>query len=140
MGRIVVGVDGSPEATAALEWALEEGRLRGSDVDVVCAFSAVPDLSEATLLADEKDAALRAEELVRSVVEPAAQSRPGVRVATRTVEGRPAQVLIEAAAGADLLVVGSRGRGGFAGLLLGSVSQQCVHHAPCPVTVVRSAT
>jgi nucleotide-binding universal stress UspA family protein len=58
-------------------------------------------------------------------------------VETAVIEGPPAQVLVDMSADADLLVVGSRGRGGFSELLLGSVSQQCVHHARCPVTVVR---
>jgi len=62
---------------------------------------------------------------------------PGVPVERSVVEGPAAQVLLRAAAGADLLVLGSRGRGGFAGLLLGSVSQQCAHHAPCPLVIVR---
>ena len=65
---------------------------------------------------------------------------PGVPVTTRAVQGRPARTLLDAAAGADLLVVGARGRGGFTGLRLGSVSQQCLHHAPCPVVVVTTPT
>jgi nucleotide-binding universal stress UspA family protein len=64
---------------------------------------------------------------------------PGVTIEREVVEGSPADVLLRAAADADLLVVGSHGRGGFAGLLLGSVSQQCAHHAPCPVVIVRAA-
>jgi nucleotide-binding universal stress UspA family protein len=63
---------------------------------------------------------------------------PEVEVETVAVHGSAAHSLVEAAANADLLVVGSRGHGGFAGLLLGSVSQQCAHHAPCPVVIVRA--
>ena len=62
----------------------------------------------------------------------------GVEIERRVVEGAPGAVLVEESRGADLLVVGSRGHGGFAGLLLGSVSQQCAHHAECPVVIVRA--
>lgn len=139
MNRIVVGVDGSDQAITALEWALDEGRLRGAEVAVVHAFYLFPDLSETAVLTEEPDMFLRAEELLRKTVEPALATRPGVHMTTRALQGPPARTLLDAAAGADLLVVGSRGRGGFAGLLLGSVSQQCVHHAPCPVVVVPSS-
>lgn len=136
MNRIVVGVDGSDGADAALEWALDEGRLRGAELDVIHAFYLFPDLTEAAVLTDEPDMVAQAEELLRKAVEPAVATRPGLTVQTRAVQGPVARTLLDAAADADLLVVGSRGRGGFAGLLLGSVSQQCVHHAPCPVVVV----
>jgi nucleotide-binding universal stress UspA family protein len=78
-----------------------------------------------------------AEQVLREAVERARSDHPAVKVETAVVEGRPARVLVEMSADADLLVVGSRGLGGFSELLLGSVSQQCVHHAHCPVTVVR---
>ncbi|HEV8627019.1 MAG TPA: universal stress protein [Acidimicrobiia bacterium] len=134
MERIVVGVDGSDQSLAALEWAMTEGRVRGAVVEVVHAF--MPDLSEVGLVNDPGTARREAEELLRKMAEPALVAHPGVQVTTRELEGPSARTLLDAAAGADLLVVGSRGRGGFAGLMLGSVSQQCVHHAPCPVVVV----
>lgn len=140
MGRIVVGVDGSEEGTAALRWALEEARIRNSPVEVIYAFSGLPDLSEIVVLDDEKDAMIEAEELIRVVVDEAVQGMPGVPVSSRVIGGRPSHVLIESSIGADLLVVGSRGRGGFTELMLGSVSQQCVHHARCPVAVIRRGT
>ena len=75
--------------------------------------------------------------MLREAVERARSDHPAVNVETAVIEGPPARVLVALSADADLLVVGSRGRGGFSELLLGSVSQQCVHHARCPVTVVR---
>lgn len=138
--RIVVGVDESPGARFALRWARLEAALRGATLDIVHAYEypvalAIP---SAPLLSREEleksarhelDAVLRAE----GVEEGDGTARPMV------VHGSASRVLLEAAKGADLLVIGSRGRGGFAGLLLGSVSQQCVHHASCPVVVVRSS-
>ena len=79
----------------------------------------------------------RAERTLREAVERVRSAHPSAEVETTVVEGPPARVLVDMSADADLLVVGSRGLGGFSGLLLGSVSQQCVHHAHCPVTVVR---
>lgn len=135
--RFVVGVDGSSEATAALRWALDAAEVHHAEAEAVHAFWLASDrelqLSAMIELRHE------AEELLRSVVEPATAAHPGVRVTRRVAEGSPARVLLEAASDAALLVVGSRGRGGFTGLLLGSVSQQCVHHASCPVAVVRGA-
>lgn len=137
-GRIVVGVDGSERADAALNWAVAEARLRDCSLEVVHAWN-VPHVGEAPgfrvldLFAEAEDAA---GELLDRVVERATSHDPGVDVARRTAQGSPGKVLIDAAKGADLLVVASRGRGGFAGLLLGSVSLVCLHHAPCPVVVI----
>lgn len=136
MNRIVVGVDGSEDATAALEWALDEGQLRGAEIDVVHAYYLLPDLSELAALTEEPGMIVQADDLLLKTVDPVLATRPGIHVTTRAVHGPAVRTLLDAAAGADLLVVGSRGRGGFTGLLLGSVSQQCVHHAPCPVVVV----
>lgn len=141
MTRIVVGIDDSPAATDALRWALEEARLRGATLEVVHTWTfplatELPGGEVSRLVADLERAA---SEVLDEVVDGIVGVDPGVKVVRRAIEGPPAQILIEAAVGADLLVVGSRGRGGFAALLLGSVAQQCVHHSPCPVVVVRQA-
>jgi nucleotide-binding universal stress UspA family protein len=139
MSRITVGVDGSAEARTALKYALEEGRLRGANVEVVLAYSPLAFLAGDVALRSDQSSLLEAEELLRKEVEPVASDFPEVTVTTRAVLGAAATTLIATAKGADLLVVGSRGRGGFAGLMLGSVSHQCVQHAPCPVVVVPHA-
>jgi nucleotide-binding universal stress UspA family protein len=136
MSRITVGVDGSAEARAALLFALEEARLRGAELEVILAYSPLPYLADDVVLRHQESSEAEAEELLRKEVEPAAAGFPEVTVTTRAILGTAARTLIEMSEGSDLLVVGSRGRGGFSGLLLGSVSQQCVHHAPCPVVVV----
>lgn len=140
MAKIVVGVDGSAASNAALRWALDEARLRGVQLEAVHAFASheVSTTSQALHLIETDFAAYRtagAEIVDRAMSEAGAES---VEVERSVVEGPPAEALLDAAKEADLLVVGSRGRGGFAGLLLGSVSEQCAHHAPCPVVIVRS--
>jgi nucleotide-binding universal stress UspA family protein len=140
MARIVVGVDGSEQSRAALRWALAEARLRDADVRAVYAwaFPIVPGREFAPALAIPLDE-LRAEanELIDTVVAEEVGDETDVRVTHLAIEGSAADVLVDASRNADLLVVGSRGHGGFAGLLLGSVSQQCAHHAACPVVIVR---
>lgn len=139
MNRITVGVDGSAEARAALEFALEEARLRGAEVEAILAYSPLPYLADDVVLRHLEATERDAEELLRKQVEPIAAAFPEVTVTSKAILGTAARTLIETSEGSDLLVVGSRGRGGFSGLLLGSVSQQCVHHAPCPVVVVPRA-
>lgn len=139
-GRIVVGVDGSERADAAVNWAVAEARLRGSSLEVVHAWT-LPHVGDAPgfrvldLVAYAEKAA---GELLDRAVAHAVGQDPDVNVTGTTEQGPAGKVLVDAAEGADMLVVGSRGRGGFAGLLLGSVSQACVHHAPCPVVVIPS--
>ena len=140
MSTIVVGVDGSDRARDALRFALEEARLRGAVVRVVAAWHVPvaayggtfvpPDPALVDQLGPD---ALRA---VERALEDAGDLAADVSVETVVREGAPARVLLEEADEADLLVLGSRGLGGFRGLLLGSVSQQCAHHAPCPVVIV----
>ena len=147
MAKIVVGTDGSPSAQAAVRWALGEARLRGAALHIVHAWLVplVEALPEPWLLATpvghvdselENRLAAGARELLEDAVAEAKAAEPGVDVLGELTEMRPAAALLAAAADADLLVVGSRGHGGFKGLLLGSVGSQCVHHAPCPVVVV----
>jgi nucleotide-binding universal stress UspA family protein len=141
--KIVVGIDGSEPSEDALRWAVEEGRVHGALVVAVHAWEPpvlpadvepVPARDYVGILAEVQEAA---ERLVEESVRKVAGAEAGARVDAVAVEGRAAEVLVDAAADADLLVVGSRGLGGFLGLLLGSVSQQCVNHAPCPVLVHR---
>jgi nucleotide-binding universal stress UspA family protein len=141
MARIVVGIDGSDHSKKALRWALDEARLRSASLEVVSAWMlpvyasgygfAPGDLVDPKIIGDGAT-----EQLELAVAEVVGDSTD-VAVERKTVEGMAAQVLVEEAAGADLLVVGSRGHGGFAGLLLGSVSQQCAQHASCPVVIIR---
>lgn len=134
----MVGIDGSESSRLALKWAAEEAELRGAELHVVHAcsypvitgFGTYPALPAPGLFRGEAERMLD-----QQIEEVLGQADDAVR---EVVFGPPAGVLVEASKGADLLVVGARGRGGFSGLLLGSVSQQCVHHATCPVAVIRA--
>ncbi|MFN0090752.1 MAG: universal stress protein [Acidimicrobiales bacterium] len=142
MGRIVVGVDGSEHSVAALRWAVEEAKLRNAQVEAVISWQYpvyAADPIGATAISS-LDPELVRDGARRALEEAIAAADAGPAPVTPVVlEGSAGHALIETARGAELLVVGSRGHGGFAGLLLGSVSTQCVHHAPCPVVVVRPA-
>jgi nucleotide-binding universal stress UspA family protein len=143
MNTIVVGVDYSDGAKAALRFALEEAKLRGARLRAVhawqYAYIGAPGLEGAypAIGADPNELRNAAATALDTVLREAMPDTGGVEVERRVVEGRPAAVLVEESRDADLLVVGSRGHGGFAGLLLGSVSQQCAQHAACPVVIVR---
>ncbi|MBW4096063.1 MAG: universal stress protein [Acidobacteria bacterium] len=134
--RIVVGVDGSDSSLKALDWALDEARLRAGQVHIVTAWH-YPVIGDAAGRAEDREAF---GEYARRAHADALQHAAGAgcEVTGEVSEGHPADVLLRAAAGAGLLVVGSRGHGGFAGMLLGSVSSHAVRHASCPVLVVRS--
>jgi nucleotide-binding universal stress UspA family protein len=146
---IVVGIDGSEDSKDALRWAARQSELTATTLTVVTAwqlpvsfgtvwqmpatYGKSHDLSQVDFAADAKktlDAALE------EVLGPS----PHVSVTRQLVSGRAAPVLIEASRHAALLVVGRSGHGGFAGMLIGSVSQHCVSHAACPVVVVRHST
>jgi nucleotide-binding universal stress UspA family protein len=137
---IVVGVDGSEPSGDALEWALAEARLRDDVLRVVCAWDIQPIAYGAMGFIPPVDPASSeraAEEAVAQLLDAHADAAEGVRVERSIVQGAAADVLVEAAKDADLLVVGSRGHGGAAGLLLGSVSMRSAHLAPCPVVILR---
>jgi nucleotide-binding universal stress UspA family protein len=139
---VVVGVDGSAAGRRALIWAFEEARLRGLRLRAIGVVQlhlvalSVPGYPYADETYINELVAAAREELAKEVAE-AGADYPGVEAEVEAVLGTPAETLVEASEGAELLVVGSRGRGGFSGLLLGSVSQQVVSHAHVPVLVVR---
>ena len=158
MGTIVVGVDGSRESDRALRWAVDEARLRVATVQMVYAYEytaawslygyptdgligdemgAVPgaEMPAGEGASLEQEARARADGLLQQMA--AGLEAHGVRLEMTAVhDRRPARALVQLSEDADLLVVGSRGRGGFTGVLLGSVSQHCVHHALCPVVII----
>jgi nucleotide-binding universal stress UspA family protein len=136
MTRIVVGVDGSELAAKALRRAVDEARLRDAKLDVVHAVPEPVIVAEPAWVAPPPPDDVRASalDLVDEMLE--GVSLEGVDVERVAIVGNAAYELCGLAKGADMLVVGSRGLGGFKGLLLGSVTQQVVAHAPCPILVV----
>ena len=140
-GRIVVGVDASESSIEALRWAIRQADLTGASVDATIAWHyplllggyAWPPFG----MLEDWDFPAQAGKLLADCVAKAVGESDHTGITEVVREGDPAQVLIDQADGADLLVVGSRGHGGFAEALLGSVSQHCVHHARCPVVILR---
>jgi nucleotide-binding universal stress UspA family protein len=139
--RIVAAVDGSPSSMSALRWAIRQAGLTGAAVDAVIAWHYPPAAGGYGWASTGTEEGFNFQKNAEVTLAGAINSTPepgnGVPVRARVVEGNAAQVLLDASDGADLLVVGSRGHGGFTEALLGSVSQHCVHHAHCPVVVIR---
>jgi nucleotide-binding universal stress UspA family protein len=134
-GRIVVGYDGSAAAHDALRWAADEARRRQATLEAVSAWE-IPITAGVVLVDLADDAELAAKQRLADAL--AALDLPAdMPVETYVLEGAAGPLLTRVARGADLLVVGSRGHGGFSGLLLGSVSSYCAHHATCPVVILR---
>ena len=138
---IVAGVDGSPSSVSALRWAIAQAGLTGAAVDAVIAWH-YPDLASSGMAVGAVEPTYgffreNAEKIAADAISGAVDPASDVPVSACVAQGHAAQVLLDASAGASLLVVGSRGHGGFAEALLGSVSQHCVQHASCPVVVVR---
>jgi nucleotide-binding universal stress UspA family protein len=135
VGRIVVGVDGSHPSVGALKWAVEQAELTGSTLEIVIAWDWPGTYGWNVPLSFEYDPAAVARSRVENLAIDSQRTHPKLRVTTRVEHGHPAPVLVEASRGADMLVVGSRGHGEFAGMLLGSVSQHCATKAHCPVMI-----
>jgi nucleotide-binding universal stress UspA family protein len=135
--KVVVGVDGSAPSKAALAWAIRQARLTGAAVEAVIAWKLPVDHGyPVPVAADVNFERSAAEVLAAAIAEVAGPDEP-VTIRSAVVEGNAAHALLDASAEAELLVVGSRGHGGFVEALLGSVGQHCVHHATCPVVVIR---
>ena len=132
--RVVVGVDGSPASRRALGWAVEEARRRGAVLEAVHAWSEHGRAAVSTPTASSRPGSSWRSPSRRSTRAPSSN-----RSRQTVVAGSPGPAIVDVAAGAELVVVGSRGLGGFKELLLGSVGQHVAHHAPCPVIVVRPA-
>lgn len=145
MPGIIVGIDGSAHARKALEWAVTEAAVRHAPLTVLTVQQAVAGFftspiqypGDQNLTSEAREMAQKETDDVLDKVD--AESRPA-SVTVRAVSGLPAEELLKAAADADMLVVGSRGAGGFARLLLGSVGTQVTHHAHCPVVVIPADT
>jgi len=134
--HIVVGVDGSDPSLTALEWAIVEAKLRGADLTIITTWSYPIMAGTPGDIVPEDSFKQVCERIQADALKAASDS--GLTATGRIVRGSAVTVLLDAAQTADLLVVGSRGHGGFTGLLVGSVSNQLVHHAACPVLVIRS--
>ena len=137
--RIVVGVDGSPSSSKALEWALGQAVLTGGTIDAVCAWH-YPS-SFGVMAPDSTDYRALAEETLTKAITAARNADPddyaAVPIRPIAVKAPPARALLDQAQHASLLVVGFRGHGGLTEALLGSVTQHLAHHAPCALVIIR---
>ncbi len=140
IGPVVVGVDGSDASRDALRWAADYAAMKGLPLKVIIAWHwptgfgfPIASLPEDYIPADD------AAKILQDTISDVLSGESPVPITTEVVEGPPAPALVEASKGASLLAVGSRGHGGFAGLLLGSVSEHCAAHASCPVLIQRHA-
>jgi len=140
--RIVVGIDGSESSKAALAWAVEQAKLTGAPLQVVITWELPATYGWAAPLPEgldfEADARGAVNEAVNEVIGPDSASQIDLTISI--IEGHPAAVLLRESKDAGLIVVGSRGHGAFAGMLLGSVGQHLVAHAGCPVVIIRDGT
>ena len=129
---IVAGIDGSPSSLAALEWAARQADLTGSALVVVAAWR-LPSIYSET--GTSYDPAADMQRVLDNSLPAIHRSHPALELTGHVIEGHPGPVLVDASRDADLLVVGSRGHGEFADILLGSVRMHCAAHAHCPVLV-----
>jgi|SRR5215472_5517797 len=139
MPGVVVGVDGSSNSLKAFDWALKEAAIRQASLTVLAVVpvaTSISGLSAQHYPADE-EARLKVKQAIQEAVDKVTAGRSGLpSAAVQAVSGLPADELVKASADADLLVLGDRGHGGFARLMMGSVSVQVSQHALCPVVIV----
>jgi nucleotide-binding universal stress UspA family protein len=135
--RIVVGIDGSPASLDALGWAAGQAALTSASLEVVMTWGWPASYGWAMPIPSGFDPEVEVQKVLDQAKADTEANHPGVVIATRTVEGHPAPILVDASRGATLLVVGSRGHGEFVGMLIGSVSEFCATNAHCPVLVHR---
>lgn len=136
-GRIVVGIDGSEGSKHALEWAARQAGYTGATLEVIIAWDYPATYGWVPVPPEDYALGEYAEKALNETIDAVLGTGTSVKIDRRVVQGHPAEVLVSASEGAELLVVGSRGYGGFADALLGSVSTYAVHHAHGPVTVIR---
>jgi nucleotide-binding universal stress UspA family protein len=134
--RIIVGVDGSAPSVKALEWAAQQAVLTGSTLEALATWEWPSSYGWAIPIPSDFDPAAETKDVLDRLLKVVHDAHPELEIHTHISEGRPAPALVEASEKADLLVVGSMGHGEFAGMLMGSVSEYCVHHAQCPIVVV----
>jgi nucleotide-binding universal stress UspA family protein len=139
-GRIVVGVDGSPSSLAALDWAARQGELTRSSLELVMSWEWPTAYGAPFTFPTDWNPAADAAKVLDDAAKTVRAAHPDVDIHSKVVEGHPAVALVRASQGAELLVVGCRGHGEFAGMLLGSVSEHCVTNAHCPVLVLRDGS
>lgn len=139
--RIVVGVDGSQSSIDALRWAVGQARLTGAELTAVMSWEFPTSIAYAWgPVSDDTDWDGDTRKELEKTITENLEADDAATVQRSVVRGHPARALLDASAGAELLVVGSRGHGGFSGLLLGSVSQYVIAHASCPVLVVHGSS
>jgi nucleotide-binding universal stress UspA family protein len=134
---IIVGVDGSEASLDALSWAINQARLTGASLEILATWEYPNSFGWAPAWPPDWDPGGDAKKALSQVVEEMLGPNPDIDVRQVVVEGHAAPALVHAAKRANLLVVGSRGHGEFAGMLLGSVGEHCSTHSPCPVVIVR---
>jgi nucleotide-binding universal stress UspA family protein len=137
--KIVVGVDGSEASLKAVIWATHEAKLRDSEIEIIHSWSmpfVVDPMAMMPMMFPIEEMVADANKIAAAAAAKVTSIDPKIRVVSRIERGSASEHLITASKSADLLVVGSRGHGGFAGLLLGSVAQQVANHASCPAVIV----
>jgi nucleotide-binding universal stress UspA family protein len=135
--RVVVGVDGSRASLDAMRWAADQAERTGARLEIVAAWDWPTSFGWSLPVPDNYNPAADCDRLLAECKSEAEGKHPGLPVSTTAAKGHPAPELVRLSKGADLLVVGSRGHGQFAGMLIGSVSEHCAAHAHCPVLVYR---